>query len=752
MTNYFKMLPSQKFLLITRRLSILLTLVSQTLAASFILLYSLQCFSTPQGVFPANIRRALDLEIRYNPGLDQASLIRMAAAVLIRTDQQSQEQALDRVQNLTTSSLRTLAQREFPIQYIEVPVNVINEVGSFVERENIVTGNPHMRSFRYSDQGVEMLRYFIHPLAGVSKVEEALEKNGHAVLRKTGRFMARMTSSRSVYIVDQERHEHFSLKLSLPQAMGSFADKVYLARQAEFHLTMSELIEINNQTRPQEAIRLQKELGYVGFVSQTGSEAQLIRSLDGFKSGVIELTASAIFGGNLAKKIAAANGAFDVYDYWTRNFLEPLAVLSGRMAGNIGVWHNSFHSQNIIVRLNSNMQVVEVGLRDPDFYIEPSAFDMPAFAGGRLRRTSIPESNIRSKIGIEFALLNGIPKFPSWLSQIEYKRWIERFAEVSANSYQKAKGDLPISRRATTQAVKEILNNDWLMSRNYPPSHLIRPNGHYFLSIDALKNPDSKTGTQSEIADHRQAMTKSFMEFYIERYPWLAVYKRDPAAAVIQLLQLTDVSEIKNIANRQESEPLRIGLEILAQEYFMSKEKGLRASRLHSVIDRGALREKQGLLALNPYFAVQYDDIIAEVFGSLSSKEVTEYEYYTTLFYEGKFKGMTKTLRAYLSRQHKPHALKYFFDRPEQTNWFESPLLTRVLLEKIPLSLVKHLLVEINKGHVDFFIPNNFLHVQKIAQQIIQKSENPEKYRIPTRKVTPEKSNYQLSCEVVFHH
>lgn len=353
----------------------------------------------PQSVYawPDNLKRSFQLEIFRNSGLSSTDFRYMAAAVLIAEQGLSRDQALEKTKAMNISEAKQLLTRDFPIEYYEIPVSLLQADGEF--RAQKLNDQSNLQLFKKGDQ--TYARWFKHPLHSAPEFENKYK----AYQGEPGRYRAMLTSSRSLLIKDTQTEEYWSLKGSLKMAQGPFKNKAYNSIQAQYHLQMSNIISSDKFLRN----RFFLDVSNVSLKNETFDEGQTLRSLKPYEEGGRIQALATLFDPRVSIPLARLNGFGDDWkEFLAKKVMPFLGETMGHLYANYGLTHNSLHSQNVTVHFDAKGKFKSVLVRDPDFDVDISKY--AEVFGQEKADTYIAKSNIYqpNTLSIDFSVLNGL--------------------------------------------------------------------------------------------------------------------------------------------------------------------------------------------------------------------------------------------------------------------------------------------------------------------------------------------------------
>lgn len=496
--------------------------------------------------FPENVRQSFAWGITDNSALKIEDLTAMAKALLISKGKSEQEVEAE-LKGKTDKEIKEIITSPFLIEYVEVAANEVEKLGRYFSGTSQYLPQEHS-PISFTKDGVEMMRWFISPLRSDRSF---LNHFGNPEVKR-GQFLAQLTESRSVVLMDRESGETWSLKLSLPEAFGPFKKgKEFQGYQAQFQFRMSEhLLKLKDQKKLP-ATQFMAEVGFSSFESADFSEGQLVRSLDALKKGRYLLPYSAIFTGGL-EKFARLNPGIDPGKQTKR----WLSVEPGRAAANLffvnGLSLNSNHSQNSLLILSPEKVPIGYLRRDTDLDLavnEPGADEVRSFF----------RVHASDDVQLDYSMSNGLEA--THYTQAEIERFAIDFFSSAVNRLQKLKGAPKL---------------------NWDIRKLVEYNNrHYVLDTNILPRVEEIS------SDQRTAFAIMNME-YKENFPEIGDIKSDPKAGLVKLLSRPNmrkgfVSNLSLNLNQLTKGRSTFGLSALLKEFAnpQTREKSFVWKLLH---------------------------------------------------------------------------------------------------------------------------------------------------------------------------
>lgn len=458
--------------------------------------------------FPDNVRQSFSLGVKENGGLSRTHLEAMAAANL-RSQKVDESTLITLLGSKSDSQLADIATRPFLIDYYEIPEQSLLTEGEVTAERTQYNHSNEPSPLRFLRDGKVFLRWFIHPL----RPKPVLKGNLQSLQLKCGRFLGMMTESRSVVIQDRTNGHFWSLKISLPSAMGQFSNKTYTSKEAQIHFRNSERIfeqqKNGNLNNPQ----FFQEIEYVAFKMEGTDEGQLLRSLSFLKDRNLKfIPYSSIYTHGLHKYIAspemgpkAQGGLTDDERTWLAD--EP-ALAAKKLYDDIAAVLNSNHSQNSVLLINQNRQPLRFMQRDLDF-----DYDLD-HKSSRHGLDKIDTTNKTHEIKLDFSMLNGFTSPErSYYSEVKYKEIVVTFftrvvSEITG-------GAIPVQDAFAATFINYTIGaSEPERIRNIDTRHGLNRSGHYLYEMSIVnKLPNLKM-------QFNESRTKKITEV-TNQYPFL---------------------------------------------------------------------------------------------------------------------------------------------------------------------------------------------------------------------------------------
>lgn len=340
-------------------------------------------------------------EIARNYGLDEESLRYMAAGVLMRNNLLPRAVALAESQKLNLHDAKKISLQSFYVKTYEIPLELVTK-DSEIQTNHLFNSENNKQIIEKNNK--KYLRWFVHPLH-----ESDFIQNNYKDYEIKNRFIAKLTSSRSLLIYDPLTHEQWSLKSSLKKAAGPFSNKEYKSKHSEFHFQMSQILAADPFLKD----RFFLEESFVGLKSAVFDEGQIVRSLKPYASGETIIALSGLYDQHTAISFSNKNGYNDNWKEFIQDvIMKDLGITTAHLYEKYGLIHNSFHSQNISVRFDKTGKYLGVLIKDPDFDVNIDKYEK--VMGKETAAAFTAKSNIRTQntIILDFSVLNGV-KIPT---------------------------------------------------------------------------------------------------------------------------------------------------------------------------------------------------------------------------------------------------------------------------------------------------------------------------------------------------
>ncbi len=406
------------------------------------------------------MRRAFQLEIVRNPGLELNDFRYLAFAILMKNYGLSPEAALARARALDLREAKKLSLEDFAVTYFEIPLEELQKLGRFSAEQ--LAGLQNNRQ-KFDRNGKTWVRWFVHPLHR----PDFMRKNFSAY-EKSGPLRALLTSSRSMILKDLETGDEWSQKSSLKKAQGPFRNKIYPPAEAIFHFQLSKIIAGDSFLRN----KFFSEESYTSLEShlpgqEPFSEGQIARSLAPYRSGESIQALATLFDPRIAVELAQKNGfGSDWPKFLAKKVVPELGRVVGYLYEKYGMAHNSLHSQNVMVRLDQAGRFLGILVRDPDFWV---GLDKYSELFGETAAQALTEKSslvrLQQNVPIDFSIMNGMTVFNDNLQEVSalYRRLGIDFATAILETVSGLRGlslSKDVLRRTVSQEIKVDSNGN----------------------------------------------------------------------------------------------------------------------------------------------------------------------------------------------------------------------------------------------------------------------------------------------------
>lgn len=371
-------------------------IISKTLLTLILLAGSLS-YGQVSNNFPENVRQSFAWGITDNNVLTRTDLEIIAQAVVEKTYGLTTEAAKARVKELSVSGLRKVSTESFMVDYVELSIRELERLGKANVLVSQFMGSETLNSpIRFQRNGESFIRWFIHPLR---KDLSFLEKLGNPKI-ESGQFLAQMTESRSLLIMERASGHYWTIKLSLPVSVGPFKDKTYLSHQAEIQFKSSEYLLEQQKNSVYRDTQFLHEQEAFSFKSNDINEGQLVRSLAILKKGGYLLPYSSIYSNGLSRYLAPARSQQHFVTQEKRWLGQEPGFAAANLYAGDGLIVNSNHSQNSLLLLSAEREAVKYIRRDMDFDLDGDNFP------NSKAKSFLSPKHIRTS-GVNFSMTNG---------------------------------------------------------------------------------------------------------------------------------------------------------------------------------------------------------------------------------------------------------------------------------------------------------------------------------------------------------
>jgi hypothetical protein len=308
--------------------------------------------------------------------------------------------------------------------HYEIPLRLLREDKEFTLDPKIY------ESLVFEKDGELYVRWVVNPedTQWFLKVEGFMRQKGLTPERKT-HFTGYMTASRSYIVEDPKNHVQFSIKSSTNKTGGAWRDKKQEYGDGFDIRVISDLVaRIQKQAPFKHVVVMQEPLT---FGIKEIDQSIVVRDLAGIvKSGdFIYAPGFSVLHEELGREIARKNGSDNPYEFWTKNYVEPVARAAAEFSARTGLWYDSPHGQNFLVEMDKNYKPTgRIVLRDlGDVYVAKPILKAMG-EGDVLKKFNAPE-NVLEHLSIAFGPLHGNQP-PTWISAEQYRSWEKVFGEA----------------------------------------------------------------------------------------------------------------------------------------------------------------------------------------------------------------------------------------------------------------------------------------------------------------------------------
>lgn len=447
---------------------------------------------------------------------------------------------------LSEARMRELLTRPIEISYVEIPVRELKALGNYNYSHSAFL-MPEDSPIEFTKNREQWARIFIHPLRAD---REFLKVLGSPQVQK-GKFLAQLTESRSVVIMNRESGNYWGLKLSLPNAFGAFNDKTFAAEGAGQQFILSEHLLEQKKKGLYKDTQYLHEKEAMGVTIGTWSEGQSVRDLSILRLGGFLLPYDAIISKGIAAFWPRVLDGLELLKEEMRWLAQKPAEAAARLFSNDGVSVHSNHSQNNLVYLSPDREWIEYYRRDFDWqYIQKKA---PESA---LRKTqpAVEEGSIDYSLGNTFSE-----------GAVHYSRYrIGQFAYQFAAIFFAELGRLENWDGRVSRAT--IL---WMLhSRNSNPDH------YTFFTQMLLDRGKFLRGQAASIVSRHDG--------FLEKYSELKGFSKNPVAFLSQLItdsprDIGPRSDISEYLLERHPKELQHAWNQLVSEYMSTNTRGTSA-------------------------------------------------------------------------------------------------------------------------------------------------------------------------------
>ncbi|OQW50830.1 MAG: hypothetical protein A4S09_10915 [Proteobacteria bacterium SG_bin7] len=437
---------------------------SKNFIAAIFLLLLLVSAAYGDETFPFNVSRSLDNEIMQNPGISDAQIKKLASIILKKRFNLGPDRIQRMLAGLNIQQIKKIAAKEFQVSFFELPLEKAQSVLNFKFQATDPKFSELINSIYFFEKnGTTYVRWFQNPFSDSDYLVDMFRKSGFSEEEstlKTGTLKARFSASRTIYICCGPEKRVYLIKPSVDKfQVGSFVDKYVDHKEAVKWTTFSQMIdEVFGSAADDLFIR---EAGMFSLGNKAYSEGQTIRDSLPFERELL-LPAFSVLTDDVGAEIARNNGSDNPVEFWRSHLIEPLAEISAKLYLDAGLIHNSLHSQNIVIRFDSNMKVLGLRIRDADFEVVVDRWKdtkwWKILAPTLDSKDRLESGKYPGRIG--FMLVNGLSpsKVAKWLDKESYVEWVEYFHTIVAKRFSE-RHNLKLKPNALRSAIEFTLIN-----------------------------------------------------------------------------------------------------------------------------------------------------------------------------------------------------------------------------------------------------------------------------------------------------
>jgi|GEM_PF-5237647 len=476
---------------------------------------------------PSHIANSFAQGILNNAGLTRVDLERLALTVIRARQGTDKNQSKIEIAQLSISELKALATQSFPIEYIEIPEQHLLTKGEFSsETTQLLKRDQIMSPIRFMKDGEVWVRWFIHPMREDTSYREFL---GDRPIQR-GRFLGLLTESRSLIVYDRAKTKAWSIKVSLPVAVGQFQDKSYPVRDAQVHFRASEAILRSQALAAHPDLGILPEQEFVGIKGEGFDEAQIVRNIDVLSPGKKMISFSSFFTSEFFREKGLGWSDSEVIEWFAR---KP-GTLAALVYGKLGLLHNSNHTQNTVILMDEDGKPERVLLRDPDYELDKT------HPNAEKTHAQIPSGIFNRKALLDYSMLNGMKenfpaeKGPRFLKLVfnYFYSFFQTYSKIRNEPFHKEDVEKIIDFTSIKEQDSRKLTHFMVTNPNVDPkTHFTATVADYF---DDEKK--SKGLAISEIEGIRIQVKNSKIKRIMDSYPSLKNFPTNPIEGIPSIL------------------------------------------------------------------------------------------------------------------------------------------------------------------------------------------------------------------------
>ncbi|MBL7670709.1 MAG: hypothetical protein JNM39_09490 [Bdellovibrionaceae bacterium] len=506
-----------------------LKLLGQALLGLFLFL---SCPILNAAGIPPHIQKSFAIGLLDNVAVSEDHVRLCAAVVLSKRLQKPAEETQALVTKMPLRQVKELAVLSFPIDYVEIPQAQLQTQGTLNHGASEFMGLKDTESpLFFLKNGKTFVRIFIHPMRDASRVLRAF---GDPPIQR-GRFLSQLTESRSVVLHDQQTEGTWSLKLSLPNAIGPFTQKHFTAEFAAIHFGRSERLLSAYHNKKLSGVFHLPEEEFVGFKGQGIDEGMLLRSLLTIPEEALLVPAAAVLTKGLGAYLPHTLATSEMLKYL---MAEKPGEIFAEILKELHLLNNSHHGQNNVFLIFQDGRRPEARFRDMDLDLWTGA---PSVS-----QEGRPDSKRRSAHNeggnfVDFSLMNGIPEGAALAVKPEeyvdliysfYRSFFETLSAKANMSIDLGRVEGLVRRLDNLSDVEGTLLSQDIQSRG---AHAVQVRRKFRVNLDKLIGPppgDIVSPGQDQSAAIYRTIQQRSREELLKRLPEMASHQDSPREAL----------------------------------------------------------------------------------------------------------------------------------------------------------------------------------------------------------------------------
>lgn len=463
-------------------------------------LFCSKAFAQLTNSLPENVRQSFAWGVTDNFVLTRDSVELMAKFVLTKKYKFSEIDMNEKIKDLSDANLRQLAIESFLIDYVEVSEEYLNKVGRFsAEFSKYLNSTENSSPIRFKRNGQSFLRWFIHPLRTNTDFLKIL---GSPPIQHGG-FLAQMTESRSLVLMNRISGDFWSIKLSLPAGIGPFvADKALKEDEVRSQFDASEHLLRQRKAGVYEDTQYIHEQEYAGFRMGDFQEGILVRSLNILKNSKNYLVPySGIYSRGLAHYLSKSISNEQISKLENKWLGEEPGKAAAEIYAKDALIVNSNHSQNSVLLMNSEKMPISYLRRDFDLDLDQNhekAMNAPRLA-----------ADIVATPMISIGMTTGFNEKKFAYDQGRASQFVLSFFKSFTHHYQVLRKQKPIEF-------------------NYK-NYIVYNRGHFGIKASTFAN-------LNQIYEDQMKQETASMHEYMSRFPQLYMLTTNPKKALTELI------------------------------------------------------------------------------------------------------------------------------------------------------------------------------------------------------------------------